>query len=31
MHAIHFNADVDLPAELAKLGVRPAGSDEDNV
>jgi len=31
MHAIHFNADVDLPAELAKQGVRPAGSDEDNV
>ena len=31
MHAIHFGANMDIPAELAKLGVRPAGSDEDNI
>lgn len=24
MHAIHFNANVDVPAELAKIGIRPA-------
>lgn len=25
MHAIHFHANMDVPAELAELGVRPAG------
>ena len=30
MHAIHFSAGVDVAAELAKLGVWPAGN-EDNV
>lgn len=28
MHAIHFNATMDVPAELAKIGVRPEGGED---